>query len=78
MTVVKVRIRICPLQRDLEDVILHGQEMQFAMRRLRQDLKKCRDCVQKANCPHRQQFNQQVALAIREINDEYHLAEFYQ
>ena len=39
MTVVKVRIRICPLQRDLEDVILHGQEMQFAMRRLRQDLK---------------------------------------
>jgi hypothetical protein len=78
MPAVKIRIRPCALQRDLAAVVQHSQEMRAAMRRLRRDLEQCQGCPSRPNCPFMQQFNQQVAQAIQEINDEFQLAEFFQ
>jgi hypothetical protein len=78
MTKVKIHFRACALQPDLRAFLQRSQEMQTAMRQLRRNLEKCQVCEPQMRCAFREQFNQQVALAIQEINDEYHLAQFFQ
>ena len=71
----RVRVRVqsqsCPLERDLETLLRHSQEVAAALQRLRKDLADCPACRSRQTCPLRQGFNSQVAQAIDAINHEF-------
>jgi hypothetical protein len=68
---VRVQSESCHLERDLETLLRHSQEVAAALQRLRQDLGGCPGCRHRRSCPLRQSFNLQVAQAIEAINLEF-------
>jgi hypothetical protein len=64
----------CPIEDDTRQIILTGEQMVRAMRKLRRDLASCRRCARAKNCALRVSFRAMVDAAIDEVNEEWGLS----
>jgi len=61
----------CPIEEDTHKVILTGQELIKAVRKLRRDLTHCQSCENGENCQLRSTFHAMIETAIDEVNQEW-------
>ncbi len=64
-------IQNCRLNEDAQRTAQMGRDFLKALRRLRRDLKRCRRCPSKPDCPLLVVWNAQIDSAISEIMAEW-------
>jgi hypothetical protein len=64
-------IENCRLNTDMQRTTQMGRDFLKSLRRLRRDLKKCRYCSAKGDCPFLTHWNAQIDAAVSEITTEW-------
>ena len=63
----------CPILANREAITSLSRSMVRTIRRIKQDLNACDKCPASENCVVLREFNNQISVAIQEIQDEWDL-----
>jgi hypothetical protein len=69
----KIKKADCPVQPFTLQVLTSARELAAALRKLRQSMSICRNCISDGDCPILADFNAKFQTALQQVTDEWQL-----